>query len=89
MSYTAYERETIINGNDEDRMWDVYTAQAVIMTKLRHAGVEPYWTETDSEGRVTAAKYTLAWRQISILNKTRKAVPNAGAHFRKKEYTNS
>jgi hypothetical protein len=47
------------------------------MGKLKRAGVEPYWTETekDSKGndRVIAAKYKLEFRQISILsNKKRK-----------------
>jgi hypothetical protein len=76
IGYTAYERETTILGNDEDRIWEVYTAQPMIMTKLRKAGVEPYWTETEpnekGEPRIIAAKYKLEWRQISILSKNKR-----------------
>jgi hypothetical protein len=76
IGYSAYERETTIVGNDEERIWHVYTAQPVIMTKLRKAGMEPYWTETEinskGEERIVAAKYKLEWRQISILSKKRR-----------------
>lgn len=76
IGYSAYERETTIIGNDEERVWQVYTAQPTVMTKLRRAGVEPYWTETESnskgEERIIAAKYKLDWRQISILNKKKR-----------------
>lgn len=87
MAYTAYERETTILGNDLDKEWEVYTAQASIMGKMRRAGVEPYWTETEltdkGEERIVAAKYRLEWRQVSILsNKKRKGKPSQG--FQKK-----
>jgi hypothetical protein len=83
MGYSAYERETTIIGNDEDKEWQVYTAQPSIMGKLRRAGVEPYWTETEpnekGEPRIIAAKYKLEWRQISILSKNkRKGNPTFG-----------
>lgn len=53
------------------------------MGKLRRAGVEPYWTETEKndkgEDRIIAAKYKLEWRQVSILsNKKRKGNPTFG-----------
>jgi hypothetical protein len=82
MSYTAAERETVIRCDDVDKIWDVYTAQQTMMTKIKRSGVEPYWTETEKnekgEDRVIAARYKLTWRQISILKPTYK---NKGRTF--------
>lgn len=92
IGYSAYERETTIIGNDEERVWQVYTAQPTVMTKLRKAGMEPYWTETeigsDGKERIIAAKYKLEWRQISILNK-KKRKGNPNPNFAKKVVTTS
>lgn len=66
MSFTGIERETIINISDEDDMWDVYTRQGKIMTKLKKIGVEPYKVEKDENGRIESAWYKLNYKQISF-----------------------
>ena len=63
---TAYERETIILTNDEDKHWDIYTCQGKIMTKLKKIGAEPYDVVKDEEGRVIEARYRLDYKQVSF-----------------------
>jgi len=87
MGYTAYERETTIVGNDEDRIWEIYTAQPTIMTKLKKAGMEPYWTETEPDvkgkPRIIAAKYRLDWRQVTFRRKEKRKATNHTGFARK------
>ena len=70
MSYSAEERETVIVCDDVDRIWDVYTNQMLVINKLKKIGVEPYWSETETndkgDTRITCAKYKLEYKQISM-----------------------
>jgi hypothetical protein len=66
MSFTSIERETIINISDEDDMWDIYTRQGKIMTKLKKIGVKPYKVEKDEDERIVSAWYKLNYKQISF-----------------------
>jgi transcription initiation factor IIE alpha subunit len=66
MSFTSIERETIINISDEDNMWDVYTRQGKIMTKLKNIGAVPYKVERDENNRIESAWYKLNYKQVSF-----------------------
>ncbi|MEK4275571.1 MULTISPECIES: hypothetical protein [unclassified Paenibacillus] len=38
LTYTAEEGETVCTSNDETKLWDVFTLQQTVITKLRKAG---------------------------------------------------
>lgn len=63
MSYSRTEQETSIVWDEEQKIARVYTASPVTMRKLDRL-CEQFpdeyrrtWTETDEDGRITAAKY--------------------------------
>ncbi|MFE6075679.1 hypothetical protein ACFVQB_14500 [Paenibacillus sp. NPDC057886] len=37
----------MITSNDETKLWDVFTLQQTIITKLRKVGAEPYKVDSD------------------------------------------
>lgn len=68
-SYTRVEMETSITWDDEEKLARVYTASPITMRKLdklceQCAEYRRTWTETDSEGRITAAKYEVAAKLV-------------------------
>lgn len=68
MSLLAEERETIITTDDSLDVWDIYTGQRKIMTKIEKLGVEPYKVEKDEEGSIISKSYKLDFKQISFRN---------------------
>jgi hypothetical protein len=47
LSYTASERETVLNIDDETNLWHIYTLQQKIITKLAKANITPYRIDDD------------------------------------------
>ena len=72
MIYSRQERETSIVWDDDEKLAHIYTASPVSMRKLDklvREFPEEYvrtCTETDEEGRITAAKYTVPCRRIKF-----------------------
>ncbi|PPB12918.1 hypothetical protein C4A77_00600 [Brevibacillus laterosporus] len=67
MSYTAFERETVMTCDDETKMWTIYTLQPTVITKLRKAGIEPF--QIDKDGGHHYKEVT--FKQISFRSKTK------------------
>lgn len=72
MGYSRSEMETSIVWDDEGKVARIYTASPVSMRKLDKL-CETYpseykrtWTETDGEGRVTAAKYETGCKRVKF-----------------------
>lgn len=72
MTYTRAEQETSIVWDEEEKVARIYTASPVSMRKLDRL-CEAYpteykrtWTETDGEGRVTAAKYETSCKRVKF-----------------------
>lgn len=61
MSYSAAERETTLQTDDESGKWIVDTYQSKIQTKLRKVGVEPVFIGEDGRH-----KYELDFNQVSF-----------------------
>lgn len=70
MNYTKVEQETSIVWDEEQKVARIYTASPATMRKLDklcETCPDEYirtWTETDKNGRVTAAKYEVAAKFI-------------------------
>ncbi|QDX95854.1 hypothetical protein EEL30_21685 [Brevibacillus laterosporus] len=67
MSYTAYERETVLTCDDETKMWTIYTLQPPIITRLRKAGIEPFQIDKDGGHHYKE----VAFRQVSFRSKSK------------------
>lgn len=61
MSYSAAERETTLQTDDESGKWIVDTYQSKIQTKLRKVGIEPIFVGEDGRH-----KYELDFSQVSF-----------------------
>lgn len=47
LSYSAPERETILQCDDETKKWSITTLQPTVITKLKKANIEPYKVTND------------------------------------------
>lgn len=72
MTLEPCERETVINCNDENRNWSVYTRQKVIMTKLEKANWECTKVWKDSDGEIFAKEFCAPFEFLTFRNKERK-----------------
>jgi hypothetical protein len=67
LSYSASERETVIQTDDESGKWILHTYQGKIETKLRKAGIKPIEIYPDGGSR-----YELDFNQVSFRAKSKK-----------------
>lgn len=61
MSYSAAERETTLQTDDESGKWIIDTYQSKVQTKLRKVGVEPVFVGEDGRH-----KYEIDFNQVSF-----------------------
>lgn len=72
MAYSRGEQETSIVWDEEEKVARIYTASPVSMRKLDRlceaypAEYKRTWTETDDEGRVTAARYETGCKRVKF-----------------------
>lgn len=72
MNYTKVEQETTIVWDEEQKVARIYTASPITLRKLNklyEACPDEYrqtWTETDKNGKVTAAKYEVAAKYVKF-----------------------
>jgi len=84
MTYTRAEQETSIVWDEEVKVANIYTASPISMRKLDklcEACPDEYrqtWTETDKNGRVTAAKYEVAAKYVKFAKPASEARKEAG-----------
>lgn len=57
MSYTAEERETVINCTDEDNLWNMYTLQSKVITKMKKLGIKPDRIDEDGAHHYNNLKF--------------------------------
>lgn len=72
---TAYERESILNYNEEDNKWECYIASPKIHTKIKkilEEGQVPKKIYKDEEGKECAWVYDLDYKQIGFRTKAKK-----------------
>jgi hypothetical protein len=67
ISFSASERETVIQTDDESGKYKIYTLQQKVQTKLKRANILPYKTDTDG-----AMYFELDFNQISFRAKSDK-----------------
>lgn len=83
MSYTAEERETIINGNDDEKVWSIYTRQKKVMNLLKRKGYTPTKVELE-DGVVLSEEYVIDLSKITF----KKAITNISDDERKRRSDN-
>jgi len=66
MGFSAPERSTTFNSDDEFKTWSGCSCQPAVISKLRRAGIEPY--KVDSDGM--AWYKDIAFNQISFRSKS-------------------
>ena len=65
MSYTSEERETVITTDETMTIWNIFTRQQKVMTKLKNIGVIPVKTRAE-DGVTVEAEYNVLYKQISF-----------------------
>lgn len=83
MVLEAYERETIINTNDDDKNWSIYTRQKKVMNLLKKKGYEPTKVELE-DGVVISEEYVIDLSKITF----KKAISNISDEERKRRSDN-
>ena len=84
MTYSRAEQETSIVWDEEQKVARIYTASPATMRKLDklcEACPDEYkqtWTETDKNGRVTAAKYQVPAKLVRFAKPASEARKEAG-----------
>ena len=72
MGYSRMEQETSIVWDEEEKVARIYTTSPVSMRRLDKlcedypAEYKRTWTETDGEGRVTAARYQIGCKRVKF-----------------------
>lgn len=84
MNYSKAEQETTVVWDEEQKVARIYTASPITLRKLNklcEACPDEYrqtWTETDKNGRVTAAKYEVAAKYVKFAKPASEARKEAG-----------
>lgn len=84
MNYTKVEQETTIVWDEEQKVARIYTASPITLRKLNklcEVCQDEYrqtWTETDKNGKVTAAKYEVAAKYVKFAKPASEARKEAG-----------
>ncbi len=84
MNYSKAEQETTVVWDEEQKVARIYTASPISMRKLDklcEGCPDEYrqtWTETDKNGRVTAAKYEVAAKYVKFAKPASEAKKEAG-----------
>ena len=81
--FEPYEKETIINTNDEDKTWSVYTRQKKVMNLLKKKGYVPTRVELE-DGVVISEEYVIDLSKITF----KKAISNISDEERKRRSDN-
>jgi hypothetical protein len=66
ISYSAAERETVLQTDDESGKWILHTYQGKVQTKLRKANIQPVEEYPDG-----GARYELDFNQVSFRSKSK------------------
>lgn len=64
MSYSAYERETVMRCDDESKIWRIGTFQKTVISKIEKTGAKPIEITKDGE-----YIYELDFDQVSFRKK--------------------
>lgn len=75
MQLLPEEKETLINKQNGDQEWDIYTTEKPMMTKLEKVGLEPYKCDYDVDtGEVVASYYKIPISRLTFAKERKKTV---------------